>query len=120
MQKNLQPELVTTRKISKISFILPFIKQYNLINHITFTNKLRNFDSPFALRAREYKHNFHGGKLDDITVIVTLIKECKNEIDNALTRDNSTTDLIENEHSDRVNNKNIEDALNKLRMNGIV
>ena len=33
------------------------------------------------MRAREHKYRFHGGKQDDITVIVAIIKETKRDID---------------------------------------
>lgn len=46
------------------------------------------------MRAREHKIRYQGGKQDDITVIVALIKEIKADVDNELTRDSSTSDLI--------------------------
>jgi len=30
----------------------------------------QKYDSPFAIRAREYRYNFRGGKSDDITIVV--------------------------------------------------
>jgi len=43
------------------------------------------------MRAREHKIRYQGGKQDDITVIVALIKEIKADVDNELTRDSSTS-----------------------------
>ncbi len=73
------------------------------------------------MRAREYKYRFLGGKIDDITVIVAYIKETKNEIDNSLTRDNSTTDLAENESykSPLFSGRNINESLKNLNIKGI-
>ena len=65
------------------------------------------------MRAREHKYRFQGGKQDDITVIVAMIKETKTDIDNELTRDSSSSDLSSDNSSSM--NKNIENA----KLNGI-
>jgi len=72
------------------------------------------------MRAREFKYRYRGGKLDDITVIVAYIKETKNDIENSLTRDNSTADLAESgsEKSALSPRKNLKETLSSITMNG--
>ncbi len=86
-------------------------------------NSLRNFESPFAIRAKEYKYRFQGGKLDDITVIVAYIKEIKSHIDKSITRENSSTDLAESAFSDKSQlspNNNLKERLSKIKLNGML
>jgi len=40
--------------------------------HMSYRGK--DYDSPFAVHAREHKKNHPGGKQDDITVIVAQVK----------------------------------------------
>lgn len=102
-QKNQLKRQVLIHKISK-NTIFKIIK-----------NK-RSYDSPFAQRARENKYRYQGGKQDDITVIVAMIKETKTYIDNdEITRDSSTTDYgNDSVNNTSTNNKNLENS----RING--
>lgn len=75
------------------------------------------------MRAKEYKYRFQGGKLDDITVIVAYIKEIKCQMNSAITRENSTTDLAESAFSDKSPlspNNNLKEKLSQLKLNGML
>lgn len=69
------------------------------------------------MRAREQKYRYYGGKQDDITVIVALIKEIKSE-DHEITRDSSSSSFDSVNENDNIseNNKQMENMKLESKM----
>ena len=61
-----------------------------ILGNLAYRNSQDKFyDSPFAVKvkARKNNYNFTGGKPDDISIIISIIKEKKFDYDNEKTRD---------------------------------
>ncbi|KAG1233869.1 hypothetical protein G6F68_019020 [Rhizopus microsporus] len=74
----------TENRLARVSNLQPQILADTLANKAKEVSEMNNVDTPFQKRAMEEGLLLEGGKADDISVIVAVVKDCEDSPDRRL------------------------------------